>query len=145
MSRQLDTARVREDLAEYAHVAWSGWMSYLFGKSEKNRDETITIPKWAAKRWARQAATHYADLPDKEKESDRLEADKMLAIMSPDPPSCRGCADRDELLHEVGSLRDNYITGLLGESFDNILARHDELTGGKRDGDKKRLLPRHGN
>ncbi len=29
---------MREKLAEYAHEAWSGWMRYLFEKSERNPD-----------------------------------------------------------------------------------------------------------
>jgi hypothetical protein len=70
----------REQLAEYAHDAWSGWMVYLFGKSTRNDDGTVTIPQWAAERWERQAHTPYAQLPESEKQSDRAEADKILAI-----------------------------------------------------------------
>lgn len=73
-------ANVREQLADYAHVAWSGWMKYLFGKSICNSDGTVTIPKWAADRWSRQCNTDYEDLPEGEKESDRHEADRILAI-----------------------------------------------------------------
>lgn len=75
-------ANVREALAEYAHDAWSGWMIYLFQKSVTNIENgTVTIPKWAVDRWFRQTQTAYADLPEEEKESDRAEADKMLAIV----------------------------------------------------------------
>ena len=77
--------RLREELAAYAHKAWSGWMEYLFKKSEFNSQHgTVTIPQWACERWGRQSKTPYADLPEKEKESDRKEADKMLVIMKPD-------------------------------------------------------------
>ena len=72
---------LREKLAEYAHDAWSGWMKYLWQKCVKNPDGTLTIPEWAAIRWARQMFTPYAQLPENEKESDRAEADKMLALM----------------------------------------------------------------
>lgn len=71
----------REHLAEYAHEAWSGWMRYLFDKSIHTTEGTIIIPEWAAQRWTRQATTPYTELPESEKESDRAEADKMLAIM----------------------------------------------------------------
>lgn len=71
---------LREQLAEYAHDAWSGWMRYLFEKATENDDGTVTIPAWAVERWKRQITTPYADLPENEKESDRLEADKILAI-----------------------------------------------------------------
>lgn len=70
-----------EILANYAHKAWSGWMNYMFGKSVKNKDGTITIPKWAVERWSRQANTKYVDLPESEKESDRDEAKLMLRLV----------------------------------------------------------------
>jgi hypothetical protein len=72
---------VREKLAAYAHKAWAGWMDYLFEKSTLNPDGTVTIPAWAVERWKRQAKTPYAELPENEKESDRKEADFMLAII----------------------------------------------------------------
>jgi len=72
---------MREKLAEYAHNAWSGWMKYLFEKSVQNADGTVTIPTWAVTRWRRQMNTQYEALPEGDKELDRLEADKMLAIL----------------------------------------------------------------
>lgn len=72
---------MREQLAEYAHEAWSGWMKYLFEKSQHNDDGTVTIPAWAVERWKRQMNTAYADLPEQEKESDRAEADEIMAIL----------------------------------------------------------------
>ncbi len=72
---------MREKLADYAHEAWSGWMKYMFGKSELNDNGTITIPKWAVERWAGQMNTKYKSLPEDMKKSDRDEADKMLNIM----------------------------------------------------------------
>lgn len=77
---------LREELAEYAHDAWSGWMKYLFSKCQEGttdgfEDGSMVIPKWAVERWTRQMNTAYADLPESEKESDRAEADKMLEIV----------------------------------------------------------------
>lgn len=77
---------LREGLARYAHEAWSGWMKYLFSKCETrityfSSEEVKTIPAWAVERWSRQMLTPYADLPEQEKESDRQEADRMIAIM----------------------------------------------------------------
>ena len=71
----------REQLAEYAHEAWSGWMNHLFSKSREHAHGVVVIPEWAVKRWTRQAKTPYNELPEEEKESDRAEADKMLAIV----------------------------------------------------------------
>ena len=76
----------RKKLAEYAHKAWSGWMQYLFskcspgGQFDKETGEMV-IPRWAVERWRRQMNTEYDDLPEKQKDSDRKEADEMLAII----------------------------------------------------------------
>ena len=72
---------MKEQLAEFAHEQWSGWMKYLFSKCSMNQDGTATIPAWAVERWKRQIRTPYRDLPENEKESDRKEADKVLAII----------------------------------------------------------------
>ena len=72
---------LREQLAAVAHDQWSGWMTYLFSKSTLNADGTVTMPAWAVERWKRQAATPYADLTDTEKNSDRDETDRVLALI----------------------------------------------------------------
>jgi len=72
--------RANEQLAAYAHEAWSGWMKYLFQKSPTNPDGSVTIPVELVERWKRQMNTAYEDLPEKEKESDREEALKMMRI-----------------------------------------------------------------
>lgn len=79
--------KLREQLAEYAHEAWSGWMRYMLSKGEyidategDQAGEHWLMPAWGVTRWERQMKTPYADLPESEKESDRAEADKMLAI-----------------------------------------------------------------
>ncbi len=81
----MDSQFLREQLAEYAHIAWSGWMEYLFEKSISNSDGTVTIPKWAVDRWSKQCNTIYGELPDEEKESDRHEADRMIVIIKAAP------------------------------------------------------------
>lgn len=73
---------MRELLAALAHDQWSGWMGYMFGLSVKNADGSITIPADKAARWTRQMTTPYTDLPDHERESDRVEADKVLALLA---------------------------------------------------------------
>lgn len=70
----------REQLADYAHAAWSGWWLYAFSKGTVNDDGSLTFPAWAVERWTRQMKTPYADLPESEKASDRAEADKIVAI-----------------------------------------------------------------
>jgi hypothetical protein len=78
---RLPVGQLREQLASYAHAARSGWMRYLFEKSTKNPDGTVTIPKWAVDRWERQMMTDYSQLEGSEQTSDRTEADRMIQIM----------------------------------------------------------------
>ena len=70
----------RELFAKLAHKQWSGWMTYLFSKSQMNSDGSCTIPQWAVKRWTLQLNTEYANLSHDEKESDRKEADKFILL-----------------------------------------------------------------
>lgn len=73
---------LREQLAALAHEQWSEWMKYLFDKSTESSDGHVEIPPSLVLRWKRQINTHYADLSESEKESDRAEADKMLNLMA---------------------------------------------------------------
>lgn len=70
-----------EKLAAHAHEQWSGWMQYLFSKGTFNQNGTWTMPAWAVERWSRQMNTDYADLPEREKVSDREEAVKVLEVV----------------------------------------------------------------
>jgi len=75
----------RELVAHAMHEAWSGWMEYLFSKCEIDSvTGRITIPKRYVKRWKRQMNTYYRDLKSSEKESDRIEADKILKLIDGD-------------------------------------------------------------
>jgi hypothetical protein len=76
---------MRERIAELQHEQWSGWMKYLFEKCEINQVEGAefgVIPAWAVERWTRQANTPYTELPEDEKESDRIEADKYILLVA---------------------------------------------------------------
>lgn len=73
---------LREQLACLAHDQWSGWMQYLFDKATLNADGTATLPAWAVARWQRQMTTPYHLLSIPEQESDRTEADKVLAVLT---------------------------------------------------------------
>ena len=78
---------LREELAALCHEQWSGWMAYLFSKCpERGLNEGVSpgciIPLWAVERWTRQMNTPYTELSEAEKDSDRAEADKFLAIIA---------------------------------------------------------------
>lgn len=79
----LDTIEyaLQEQVADYAHEAWAGWIRYMFGLALHNADGTLTLPAQSVERWTRQASTPYADLPEDEKASDRREARKILDIV----------------------------------------------------------------
>jgi hypothetical protein len=56
-------------------------MRHLFSVSTMNEDGSVTIPADKVARWQRQIETPYAELTDKEKDSDRDQADKILGVM----------------------------------------------------------------
>lgn len=72
---------LREELAALAHEQWSGWIIYKLSLGTHNPDGSVTIPAWAVQRWTRRVDTPYAELSDVEKDSDRREADKVLALI----------------------------------------------------------------
>lgn len=88
MNIDRNNPEVIEALAAYAHAAWSGWMKYMFSRCGYDPTRgTMQIPRDLVERWQRQASTDYNDLPESEKESDRDEARKMLAVLqAEDPP-----------------------------------------------------------
>jgi hypothetical protein len=77
------SVELREALAEAAHDAWSGWMVYMFSLATiDDSDGTLTIPKPLVERWLRQMKTPYVELSEDEKQSDRMEADRYLAVIN---------------------------------------------------------------
>lgn len=77
----MDEDPLREQLAAYAHAAWSGWMNYLFDRGALHPDGSFTIPVELVLHWQRQMRTPYKELPENEQASDLLEADRILALL----------------------------------------------------------------
>ena len=78
---------LRERLAALAHEQWSGWMRHMFAPETDairrvHSSGARFMRDWAVKRWHRQMTTPYTELPDGEKESDRKEADRVLALLA---------------------------------------------------------------
>jgi hypothetical protein len=75
-----------EQLADAEHASWSRWMSYLFEKCNKYEDEEgrkcLLIPTELEKHWQRQIDTPYAELSEREKQSDREEVAHILPIIA---------------------------------------------------------------
>jgi len=63
----------RERLADLEHEQWSHWIKYLLVERHDDKDR---------ERWYCQARTDYKDLSKKEKESDRVWADKVIKLIS---------------------------------------------------------------
>lgn len=70
-----------EKLSDTEYKSWASWMKYLFNKSKKNPDGSVTIPKESVKRWERQMKTNYKDLTKSEKDSDRHEVKRQMNII----------------------------------------------------------------
>jgi len=68
-----------ERLADLEHQQWIVWMTWMLSVS-KNEDGSITVPAHLVERWTRQMNTPYAELSEKEKDSDREWAYKVLAV-----------------------------------------------------------------
>jgi len=60
-----------EKFANIEHERWSKWQQWVFDCSTENEDGSVTIPADKVERWKRQIATPYAELSEKEKQSDR--------------------------------------------------------------------------
>jgi hypothetical protein len=73
---------IRDELAALAHAQWSGWMRHLFSKCRELPDGSLAIPPALVARWARQMVSDYEALPEQERKSDRVEADKVIGIFN---------------------------------------------------------------
>lgn len=87
-SVSLPREKLREQLAALAHEQWSGWMKHLFSRAVVSGHGTVTLASGdlliraeVADRWRRQMNSTYAVLNQAEKNSDREEADCVLAIL----------------------------------------------------------------
>lgn len=74
---------LRERLADVQHKIWSDWMRYLFSQctSTDDGDGSLVIPVELVLCWMGQACTLYQELSEQEKDSDRKQADKVLAVL----------------------------------------------------------------
>ena len=72
-----------EALADGLHSAWTSWMIYLFSQCEQQSDGTQVIPREKVKHWKRQMTMLYPDLTEREKQSDRQEALRLLPLIFP--------------------------------------------------------------
>jgi len=77
----LDDPLIRETISDIQHQIWSHWMAYLFDVSIPNQDGSYIIPVDKVLRWKKQLAIPYKHLTEKEKDSDREQAEKILDVL----------------------------------------------------------------
>jgi hypothetical protein len=75
------TDELTEKLAGIEHERWSHWQRYVHGKCERKPDGSLVIPSELVAQWERQIETPYANLSESEKESDRDQVRRYLAIV----------------------------------------------------------------
>jgi len=102
------TDEFRERVAALCHKQWSEWMEYLFSKSYRNDAGTVIVPSQSAIRWTRQTETDYADLSEEEKDSNRAEADRFIALFE---------GELEAIAEDEGRL-----DGLLSDTLDDLIA-----------------------
>lgn len=67
--------------ADLEHKRWASWQKYLHSLCIKNSDGSLTIPVERVNHWERQIATFYSELPEFEKEYDRIEVRKYIPLL----------------------------------------------------------------
>ncbi len=73
---------IRERLAALEHDRWARWQKHVHALCVRNEDGSLTIPSSYVRHWERQVGASYDNLGEREKDSDRAEADNMLAVLA---------------------------------------------------------------
>ena len=75
-------AGLLERLATIEHEWWSHWQRYMHSKAVRQPDGSLLLPAELVARWEGQMNRSYAELDDREKESDREQVRKYLPILA---------------------------------------------------------------
>ena len=73
--------RLLEQCASIEHARWAKWQAYMHSKCTKNDDGSLTIPAELVARWQKQIDTHYDELSEEEKDSDREQVQAYLPLV----------------------------------------------------------------
>ena len=74
--------KLLEALAALEHERWSHWQRYVHGKCVPvGNDGALLIPGDLVRHWESQMQTHYSQLTETEKESDREQVRKYLPLI----------------------------------------------------------------
>ncbi|WP_245702891.1 hypothetical protein [Arthrobacter subterraneus] len=77
----LESAHTVEQLAAVEHERWAHWQQYVHDQCERQEDGSLVIPADLAARWQVQIETKYAELSEREKESDREQVRRYLPVV----------------------------------------------------------------
>jgi hypothetical protein len=73
---------LREQLAAVEHERWAHWQQYMHSVCTRQPDGSLLIPAALVRRWERQIATPYDQLPEQEKRSDREQVDRYWGLIA---------------------------------------------------------------
>lgn len=77
-----DEKTLLEQLAAIEHERWAHWQRFMHGKGERKPDGSLVLPPDLVAKWERLIETPYAQLTDKEKESDREQVKRYLPVVA---------------------------------------------------------------
>ena len=77
-----DEKALLEQLAAIEHERWAHWQRFMHGKGERKPDGSLVLPADLVARWERLIETPYAQLTDKERESDREQVRRYLPVVA---------------------------------------------------------------
>ncbi len=75
-------AALIEDFAAIEHERWAHWQRYMHDKGERLPDGSLVLPADLVRHWDAQIATHYPDLSESEKVSDREQVRRYLPLIA---------------------------------------------------------------
>lgn len=82
VARAATGANLREQLAAIEHERWAHWQRWMHSQCPSSPvTGDRVIPAHLVERWERQIATPYADLSEREKDSDREQVDRYLPLV----------------------------------------------------------------
>jgi hypothetical protein len=76
------TAELLERLAAIEHERWAHWQRFMHEQGERQPDGSLLLPADLVAKWDHLINTPYAQLTEKERESDRDQVRRYLPILS---------------------------------------------------------------
>lgn len=76
------TSKLVEELAAIEHERWAHWQRFMHEQGQRQADGSLMLPAELVAKWDRLIDTPYAQLTDKERESDREQVRRYLPIVT---------------------------------------------------------------